>query len=144
MTHAYKIRSVDLSKGSFVIEFDGVDPLNFWIPFDENGYLTGDALEHAIQQLYPWHIQHAQNVSNFANGAQIASRVEPAPEPEKTAEQIRGQRNVFLTRSDWTQMPDAPLSAEQKAAWATYRQALRDITAQAGFPANVVWPTAPQ
>lgn len=144
MTHAYKIRSVDLSKGSFVIEFDGVEPLNFWIPFNENGYMTGDELENAIQQMYPWHIQHAQNVSTFTNGDEIAARVEVAPEPEKTAEQIRGQRNVLLMRSDWTQVADAPLTAEQKAAWSTYRQALRDVTEQAGFPASVVWPTAPQ
>lgn len=144
MTHAYKIRSVDLSKGSFVIEFDGVEPLNFWIPFNENGYLTGDELENAIQLLYPWHIQHAQNVSSFTNGAQIAARVEAAPAPETTANDIRNHRNMLLIRSDWTQVADAPLTAEQKAAWAIYRQALRDVTEQPGFPASVAWPEVPQ
>lgn len=61
----------------------------------------------------------------------------------KDAEQakaIRQQRNQKLIESDWTQVADAPVD---KAAWATYRQALRDITAQEEFPHNVVWPTSP-
>jgi hypothetical protein len=52
----------------------------------------------------------------------------------------RKRRNKLLSASDWTQVADAPVN---KAAWANYRQALRDISAQAGFPATVVWPTQP-
>jgi hypothetical protein len=54
---------------------------------------------------------------------------------------IREQRNALLKNSDWTQIPDCTVD---KQAWATYRQALRDITAQAGFPTDVQWPTPPQ
>jgi hypothetical protein len=54
---------------------------------------------------------------------------------------IRTQRNKLLKESDWTQVADAPVD---KAAWATYRQALRDITEQAGFPNNINWPTKPE
>ena len=57
--------------------------------------------------------------------------------------EIRTKRNKLLSDSDWTQTLDSPLSAEQKQAWATYRQELRDITAQAGFPVSVVYPTKP-
>jgi hypothetical protein len=53
----------------------------------------------------------------------------------------RKRRNKLLSASDWTQVADAPVD---KAAWATYRQALRDISAQEGFPATVVWPTQPE
>lgn len=53
------------------------------------------------------------------------------------------QRNQLLSASDWTQIPGNPLTAEQQAAWATYRQELRDITAQSGYPFNVIWPTPP-
>lgn len=52
------------------------------------------------------------------------------------------QRNVMLSLSDWTQLPDVPLAT--KEAWATYRQALRDITAQQGYPLNIIWPDRPQ
>jgi hypothetical protein len=51
---------------------------------------------------------------------------------------IRAERNKLLAESDWTQLPDASADA---AAWATYRQALRDITTQAN-PFNIVWPEA--
>jgi len=56
------------------------------------------------------------------------------------AEQVRAERNAKLTASDWTQVADAPVD---QAAWATYRQALRDISAQNGFPWTVDWPVAP-
>ena len=51
--------------------------------------------------------------------------------------EVRVERNRLLTDSDWTQLPDAPTD---KTAWATYRQALRDITNQ-DDPFNVTWPT---
>jgi hypothetical protein len=58
------------------------------------------------------------------------------------AENYRLQRNSLLKSSDWTQLPDAP--NDTKTAWATYRQALRDLPQQQDFPNNVTWPTAPQ
>jgi len=42
---------------------------------------------------------------------------------------MRRQRDLFLAASDWTQMPDSPLTDEQRAAWAAYRQQLRDAPA---------------
>jgi hypothetical protein len=54
--------------------------------------------------------------------------------------QIRQERNAKLSETDWTQVADAPVD---QAAWAAYRQALRDVTAQAGFPWSVEWPTQP-
>lgn len=59
---------------------------------------------------------------------------------DRAAEAVRRERNALLVASDWTQISDAPVD---QAAWATYRQALRDITAQAGFPSDVTWPVAP-
>jgi hypothetical protein len=59
---------------------------------------------------------------------------------------IRNQRSYRLASCDWTQTADAPLSTEQKAAWATYRQALRDMTsvyADVTDPATIVWPLYP-
>jgi len=52
---------------------------------------------------------------------------------------IRAERNKLLVESDWTQLPDVPVDA---AAWATYRQALRDVTTQAN-PFAIVWPESP-
>lgn len=53
---------------------------------------------------------------------------------------VRDTRNALLAGCDWTQLAD---STVDKQAWATYRQALRDVPQQAGFPWNVQWPTQP-
>ena len=55
----------------------------------------------------------------------------------------RSTRDVLLARSDWTQIPDAPLEDAQRAAWAAYRQLLRDVTESAAVPEAVVWPEPP-
>jgi len=63
----------------------------------------------------------------------------------KTAEGHRTTRNKLLADSDWTQMNDSPLSNEDKSAWATYRQELRDMSDLASWPniADDDWPVAP-
>lgn len=61
--------------------------------------------------------------------------------PQEVKEQeVRAVRNQLLKESDWTQTLDAPLREEEKEAWRVYRQALRDVPAQEGFPENVTWP----
>lgn len=57
--------------------------------------------------------------------------------------EVKAKRNALLSASDWTQLPNGPLSAERQAEWATYRQQLRDITDQTGYPTDVIWPTTP-
>lgn len=59
----------------------------------------------------------------------------------ETARMALARRFDLLQQSDWTQLPDVLL--ETKTQWATYRQALRDITDQPGYPFNIVWPTPP-
>jgi hypothetical protein len=65
------------------------------------------------------------------------------PAPPMTEDEARAMRDKLLAESDWTQMPDSPLSDEQREAYRVYRQALRDITAQEGFPASITWPELP-
>ena len=59
---------------------------------------------------------------------------------DRAAAIVRTQRDTKLTESDWTQVVDAPVD---QAAWATYRQALRDIPSQTGFPNTVNWSVEP-
>jgi hypothetical protein len=59
---------------------------------------------------------------------------------DSKANKVRQQRNILLSDCDWTQVADAPVD---KAVWATYRQDLRDISKQPGFPWSVTWPVAP-
>jgi hypothetical protein len=78
-----------------------------------------------------WYTKHS--VVDMDQDAKTAKDTEQA-------KAIRSQRADKLKGSDWTQVADAPVD---KAAWATYRQALRDITAQPGFPWDTQWPDAP-
>lgn len=59
---------------------------------------------------------------------------------QKEIDRVRSKRNGLLKESDWTQLSDAPVSHQ---AWSDYRQALRDIPEQSGFPSNVIWPEKP-
>lgn len=70
--------------------------------------------------------------------AQEAAYVQQIDDKQATA--ARADRTKRLADSDWTQLAD---STADKEAWATYRQALRDITDQAGFPWTITWPDAP-
>jgi hypothetical protein len=56
---------------------------------------------------------------------------------------VRADRNLKLTRSDYTQMSDAPLTTQEKSDWATYRQALRDLPQNTANPFDVSFPTRP-
>ena len=59
---------------------------------------------------------------------------------DRAAAEIRTERDAKLLATDWTQVADAPVD---QAAWATYRQLLRDMPEQAGFPNTIDWPVAP-
>jgi hypothetical protein len=69
-----------------------------------------------------------------ANAEEIAERI------ERRSAEVRQQRNQLLADCDWTQLSDAPVNS---SAWANYRQELRDIPEQAGFPWNINWPERP-
>jgi len=79
----------------------------------------------------------------FTDGETTAAEQEAAYKAQKDAEQaksVRQTRSDKLADCDWTQVADSPVD---KAVWATYRQALRDITKQDGFPWEITWPDAP-
>jgi len=59
---------------------------------------------------------------------------------ETLAGRLVAKRNGLLQASDWTQLPDSPVD---KSEWATYRQALRDVPQQKGFPLKATFPTSP-
>lgn len=67
---------------------------------------------------------------------------EIAEETNQKWQNIRSQRNSLLSESDWTQLPDSPLSSEKKTEWSVYRQELRDVTSQSD-PNNIIWPVKP-
>ena len=80
----------------------------------------------------------------FRNGAWKI--VTSQPDTEALAKDVRLKRNALISQTDWTQLSDAPLTADQKTLWVKYRQDLRDIsspTSNPGFPSEIIWPTKP-
>ncbi|MGM3223615.1 tail fiber assembly protein [Dickeya zeae] len=82
------------------------------------------------------------NAIVFDESTQKPIAVTPAsPSQTQLAEAARRQRDSLLATSDWTQAPDAPVDQQ---VWRTYREALRKIPEQAGFPVTIEWPLLPE
>jgi hypothetical protein len=56
------------------------------------------------------------------------------------ANMVRKERNYKLMECDWTQLQDAPVNSQD---WVSYRNALRDLPSQIGFPWDIIWPDKP-
>ena len=121
-----------------------------WVNYDRNtelleadGYLPVVVIEEATAEkpIVKYREVNGQ-IEQYAEAAPVPAVPEPTAEQQEM--QVRAQRNSLLSLSDWTQLADAPLTTEQKQAWAEYRQALRDVPEQAGFPENVAWPFSPE
>lgn len=56
---------------------------------------------------------------------------------------VRVKRNLLIAATDYAMMPDYPISTDSLAAFTAYRQELRDITRQEGFPGAITWPIIP-
>ena len=63
---------------------------------------------------------------------------------EEAATAVRAERDKLLASCDWMAIKAFEAGYAVSTEWATYRQALRDITSQAGFPSEVTWPTQPE
>ena len=90
-----------------------------------------------------WYTKYVLGPVFTDNEEATAAEQEAAYKAMKDAEHatsVRTDRTKRLADSDWTQIAD---STADKAVWATYRQALRDVTAQAGFPWTIEWPEQP-
>lgn len=92
------------------------------------------------------------NVQTYIDAKERRERVEQEREEaervanmtdEEVAEHVRSERDGKIAETDYLAMPDYPLSDEDKAAVMAYRQALRDVPTQEGFPREVVWPEIP-
>jgi hypothetical protein len=101
-------------------------------------YIEHNKQTHRLQSVPPY-----QN-GNYIYVHELVEKTEAeiAQEKEHQWSEIRAARSIALKECDWTHLPDNQLTAEEKQEWATYRQALRDITEQED-PYKVVWPTAP-
>lgn len=132
-----------------VMEAIGVDPV-FEGPQATGGTVYQYSQAAGVEQIEgKWYTKHilgpvfTDRPATDTEPAQTAAEQEAAYKAMKDAEQaksIRATRGEKLKDCDWTQVADAPVDKE---VWAAYRQALRDVTGQEGFPWTITWPEQP-
>lgn len=109
------------------------DELDTAVFYDHNGFVTLTVEEGVVTAMEP----------NTAAWEAWKAKYPPADPNQALAAEVRAKRDALLTETDWTQVLDAPIDAATREAYRTYRQALRDLPEQAGFPQEVVWPELP-
>lgn len=77
-------------------------------------------------------------------GAFLEEPAPPAPTPAQIADEARAQRDALLAACDWVAIRANELGEPVPQDWADYRQALRDVPEQVGFPETIDWPTKPE
>ena len=86
---------------------------------------------------------HGRELYEMLN-SKYSDQVAPVTQEDlykEASDYAKHRRYMELKDTDWTQLPDVPDAT--KTLWAEYRQALRDITSQEGFPFDIVWPEVP-
>jgi hypothetical protein len=117
-------------QGDIQSENDLPQCLHFIVGEDENGAAITEPYDPNSADYAPF--TYAEYVAKYAE-----------IEADQPTYHLRKHRNQMLSECDWTQVPDSPLDDATKALWATYRQALRDITNTYTSLDTVVWPTKP-
>ena len=118
--------------GNTVADQDPLDSTNWLIPA---GCVETTPPTMTDSQLAKW------NGTEWVLEDTPIVKSDPEPEPIAPEVLVRAERDGLLVTSDWTQVDDSPVD---KSAWATYRQLLRDVPSQAGFPDTITWPTKPE
>jgi len=151
------LRYVQSQGGVFIRHIHDVEPTQW----DENNFcfarnLTPEkALHFGVTKLqvvtFPYFDPATQRCEEgpafLNNGVWTQQYVITELEPEEVlakreaqSQQVRAERDRLLASCDWTQVEDVPVD---KAAWAAYRQLLRDVPSQPEFPWAVIWPVSP-
>ena len=148
----YKIVNFWPTTGQIEIECEGYNQrISIDLPIDNGKYPEGDDLDIYIRGFIPsWLIQRTKLLSaGVTNSSTIKALVDNTPANEDAHQkrifnvsEVFNKRHYLLQESDWTQLPDVPLTDVQRKLWAEYRQQLRDITKQPLTP-DMKWPIKP-
>jgi hypothetical protein len=141
ITYTYEIISVDQQARCMEVVYtsEGMPTMHIGtrLPYE------GETLEDIVQMYAPVRYWEEINTPVVTVTPGQSGSIVVQPIVPNATEIALARRTQLLVNSDWTQLADVPLSAERRAQWATYRQALRDITDQSGFPDNINWPATP-
>ena len=141
----------DFTAGFITVVSDTNKTYVMRVPVNTSGvYITGDLLSSfIIDEMHKMDLRAVAEKTLAASAAPILELVVKPPvvtPPVVTpdiAHEIRVKRTRLLCKCDWCMVSDAIADPAVKAEWVTYRQALRNLTTQPGFPSTIVWPVPP-
>lgn len=103
----------------------------------------GEIMEYTIEQQIS-KINKPSYKCAWSNTTFAWSDIRTPEEQNSDAEgSVISKRDMLLNQSDWVVVRAIDQGTPIPTDWQTYRQALRDISTQSGYPTNVVWPVAP-
>lgn len=106
-----------------------------------SGGIPNDVNDHCVRVPVPQGLDYTVTKAIKATDGTISIVNDSIKLSDKLWAQVREERNQLLTASDWTQLPDAPVTDRTK--WVTYRSQLRQIPTTQTDPFNIMWPTPP-
>ena len=119
--------------------------LTGWVQIDEG---TGDRYNLCQSHYFEGGLYTSDGIPRYKlQDGQPVERSEEEIEVDRVpiqASSARAQRDKLLAATDWAVLPDSPLDESSKTSLKTYRQALRDVPQQEGFPNNISWPNMPE
>ena len=152
MTILYKITEFNAISHFAVVEFTNpttnkLTNLTVSIPIkSDNTYPVGDELDTYVNSILTNYLTpYVNDVSNLNDIQNLVQPTDMVTTEKMAIHKLNSTRSVIFRLTDFTQLPDAPeyITPELKSNWATYRQAIRDLPTQSGWPINVVWPIPP-
>ena len=150
MNYSYEILKIEPRHRSLTVRYFKEGKDDFFKNFNPTSFDEADIVS-IIQEFFPvvkrhWEYQDtvdegAPTLEAGSTGSLTYTEPEPVVETqEEKARRVREVRDSILRETDWMMFSD---TATPSQAWLDYRQALRDVPSQGGFPDNIVWPTKP-
>lgn len=139
--YTFEIVSVDESARCMLIIYrsEGRETMHIGarLPFE------GEPLEEVIASYAPTPFWRGKEAAVVVPQTGLTGSLTDTVVPESAEELARARRDRELALSDWSVLPDSPMDPATHAVWVEYRQLLRDVPQQSGFPDNIVWPVSP-
>jgi hypothetical protein len=142
----YRIADFIASSGQIIVECIDLDyKITIDLPITNGKYLEGKELDTYIRGFIPtWVVDRSINIRNGISNEDYFHTLVIKSQEEKQIlkeNEIRARRDAALKDCDWTMLSDTGFTEKQLEKFAQYRQALRDVPQQPGFPDDVTWPT---
>lgn len=146
--YTYEIVSVDEAARCMEVVYsaEGYPTMRIGARLPYEGEALGDVIESFTP--VPFWVERATpvvvpQVGTVGDVVSVAGQLVATTRPTSLSDAARSRRDTELAKSDWSVLPDSPLDSAARAVWVEYRQLLRDVPRQSGFPDSIIWPTAP-